>query len=158
LRLSNLYGDPEPWQAQQDSILTVFAVLNCEKYPPSLSYLLVTASIMMWLLACFESQMLTLVNRPLLIFGRVPLFFYLIHLPLIHGAALAVTFLRGLPVDWLLGRGTQAFPTIPAPEYGVNLPTVYLVWVLIILLLYPLCKNFSRYKHHHPETRWLGYI
>jgi uncharacterized membrane protein len=158
LRLNNLYGDPEPWQAQQDSIFTVFAVLNCEKYPPSLSYLLVTASIMMWLLAFFESQKLILVKGPLLIFGRVPLFFYLIHLPLIHGAALAVTFLRGLPVDWLLGRDSQAFPTIPAPEYGLNLPTVYLVWVLMILLLYPLCKIFSRFKHHHPEIRWLGYI
>jgi uncharacterized membrane protein len=158
LRLSNIYGDPEPWQAQQNPLFTVFAILNCEKYPPSLSYLLVTISIMMLLLAFFESKKLILVKEPLLIFGRVPLFFYLIHLPLIHGTALAVTYFRDLPVDWLLGRGSHAFPTIPAPEYGFNIPTVYFVWVVMILLLYPLCKLFSAYKYHHPEIRWLSYI
>jgi uncharacterized membrane protein len=140
LRLINLYGDPEPWLAQKYPLFTVFAVLNCEKYPPSLSYLLMTLSIMM------------------LIFGRVPLFFYLIHLPLIHSTALAVTYLRELPVDWLLGRGIHAFSTIPAPEYGFNLPMVYGIWMVILLLLYPLCKGFARYKLHHPERWWLSYI
>lgn len=158
LRLSNLYGDPEPWQVQQNPLFTVFAVLNCEKYPPSLSYLLVTISIMMLLLAFFGSQKLILVKEPLLIFGRVPLFFYLLHLPLIHGTALFVTYFRGLPIDWLLGRGRHAFPTIPAPEYGFNLSTVYCVWIVMVLLLYPLCKLFSSYKLHHPEIRWLSYI
>jgi uncharacterized membrane protein len=158
LRLSNFYGDPEPWQVQQNALFTVFSILKCEKYPPSLSYLLVTISIMMLVLAFFESKKLILVKEPLLIFGRVPLFFYLIHLPLIHGTALAVTYFRGLPVDWLLGRDLHAFPTIPAPEYGFNLSTVYFVWVVMILLLYPLCKLFSAYKYHHPEIRWLSYI
>lgn len=158
LRLSNFYVDPEPWQVQQNALFTVFSILKCEKYPPSLSYLLVTISIMMLLLAFFESKKLILVKEPLLIFGRVPLFFYLIHLPLIHGTALAVTYFRGLQVDWLLGRGSHAFPTIPAPEYGFNLPTVYFVWVVMILILYPLCKLFSAYKYHHPEIRWLSYI
>ena len=158
LRLSNIYGDPDPWQAQQDPLFTVFAILKCEKYPPSLSYLLMTLSITMLLLTLFEWFNLILVREPLLIFGRVPLFFYLIHLPLIHGTALAVTYFKGLPVDWLLGRGSHAFPTIPAPEYGFNLPTVCFVWVVMILLLCPLCKLFSAYKYHHPEIRWLSYI
>ncbi len=158
LRLNNIYGDPEPWQAQRNPLFTVFAILNCEKYPPSLSYLLITISIMMLLLAFFESQKLILVKEPLLMFGQVPLFFYLIHLPLIHGTALALTYFRGLPIDWQFGRGRHAFPTIPTPEYGFNLPTVYCVWVVMILLLYPLCKNFSRFKLNHPEIRWLSYI
>jgi uncharacterized membrane protein len=135
LRLSNMYGDPEPWIAQQDPLFTVFSILNCEKYPPSLSYLLMTLSIMMLLLAVFEEwRNQTLTSELLLIFGRVPLFFYLIHLPLIHGTALAVTYFRGLPVDWLLGHGNHAFPTIPAPEYGFNLPMVYGIWMAILLL------------------------
>ena len=158
LRLSNLYGDPEPWQAQHNPLFTVFAVLNCEKYPPSLAYLLMTISIMMFLLALFEWRNLGMVREPLLIFGRVPLFFYLLHLPLIHCAALAITYFRGLPVDWLLGRGRHAFPTMPSPEYGYNLPTVYAIWVAMLLLLYPVCKLFARYKLHHPELRWLSYI
>jgi uncharacterized membrane protein len=158
LRLGNLYGDPEPWPDQQDPLFTVFAILNCEKYPPSLLYLLVTLSMMMFLLALFERRNLILIREPLLIFGRVPLFFYLIHLPLIHGAALAVTYFRGLPVDWLLGRGSHAFPTMPAPEYGFNLPMVYGIWMVMLLLLYPLCKLFSSYKYNHPEIRWLSYI
>jgi hypothetical protein len=149
LRLSNLYGDPEAWQAQDDPFFTVFAVLNCQKYPPSLSYLLMTLSVMMLLITLFEGLNLILVRKPLLTFGRVPLFFYLIHLPLIHGIALAVTYFRGLPVDWLLGHGNHAFPTIPAPEYGFNLSTVYWIWMIILLLLYPLCKLFSSYKYNH---------
>jgi uncharacterized membrane protein len=158
LRLSNIYGDPEPWQTQQNPLFTVFAILNCEKYPPSLSYLLMTLSTMMLLLTLFEWFNLTLVREALLIFGRVPLFFYLIHLPLIHGIALAVTYFRGLPIDWLLGRGSHTFPTIPAPEYGFDLPMVYGIWMVILLLLYPLCKGFARYKLHHPERWWLSYI
>jgi hypothetical protein len=117
-----------------------------------------TMSIMTFLLALFEWRKFVLVRKPLLIFGQVPLFFYLIHLPLIHGTALSVTYFRGLPVDWLLGRGQHSFPTIPSPEYGYNLPTVYGIWFVMILLLYPLCKLFARYKHHHPEIRWLCYI
>lgn len=158
LRLINLYGDPEPWQAQRNPLFTVFAILNCEKYPPSLSYLLMTSSVMMLLLTLFEWFNLIQVREPLLIFGRVPLFFYLIHLPLIHGTALAVTYFRELPVDWLLGRGLHAFPTIPAPEYGFNLPTVYSIWMVMLLLLYPFCAMFEKYKLHHPEMRWLSYI
>jgi uncharacterized membrane protein len=158
LRLSNWYGDPKPWLTQQNPLFTVFAVLNCEKYPPSLSYLLMTLSIMMLLLTLFEWHNLILIKKPLLVFGRVPLFFYLIHLPLIHGTALAITYFRGLPVDWLLGRGQDDFPTIPAPEYGFSLATVYGIWIVLLLLLFPLCTVFARYKRHHPELRWLSYI
>jgi hypothetical protein len=113
---------------------------------------------MMLLLTLFEWHNLFLIKEPLLIFGRVPLFFYLIHLPLIHGSALAITYFRGLPIDWLLGRGRHVFPTIPAPEYGYNLPTVYGIWMVLLLLLFPLCTIFSRFKHHHPGIRWLSYI
>ena len=158
LRLGNLYGDPKPWHVQQDPLFTVFAILNCEKYPPSLLYLLITLSIMALLLTLFEFHKLNLVKKPLLIFGRVPLFFYLIHLPLIHGTALAVTYFRRLPTDWLFGRGLHAFPTIPGSEYGFNLTTVYGTWMVMLLLLYPICKIFSGYKSRHPETWWLSFI
>ena len=157
IRLTNVYGDPKPWLPQQDPLFTVFAILNCEKYPPSLSYLLMTFSIMMLLLALFEGDNRFLIKESLLIFGRVPLFFYLIHLPLIHGSAMALTYYRGLPIDWLLGRQND-FPEIPAPEYGYNLATVYIVWLVMIVILYPLCSIFARYKFNHPENRWLSYL
>ncbi|ESS72760.1 putative membrane protein [Methyloglobulus morosus KoM1] len=111
LRLSNIYGDPEPWQAQQDPLFTVFAVLNCEKYPPSLSYLLVTISIMMLLLSLFEGFNLLLLREPLLIFGRVPLFFYLAHLPLIHGTRLLSHISGGYRLIGCLAVAVMLFPT-----------------------------------------------
>lgn len=86
------------------------------------------------------------------------LIFYLIYIPLIHGSALVITYFRGLPVDWLLGHGGHAFPRIPAPEYGYNLPTVYSIWMVLLLLLFPLCAIFERYKRNHPEIRLLSYL
>lgn len=158
LRLGNVYGDPYPWIAQKDALFTLFSILNCEKYPPSLLYLLMTLGLMFFGLVLFEWDKPHLFRKPLLIFGRVPLFFYLIHLPLIHGAALFLAYARGFPVDWLLGHGRHAFPTIPAAEYGYNLATVYGLWLMFMMILYPLCSYYAQFKHKHPDIVWLGYL
>jgi uncharacterized membrane protein len=156
LRLNNIYGD-QPWVAQKDSLFTLFAILNCGKYPPSLLYLLMTLGPMLLGLVLFESSKLHQFSRPLLAFGRVPLFFYLIHLMLIHGTALVVILFRDMPIDWL-HHGFGFMPNLPAPEYGYNLVTVYAVWLLMLLLLYPLCHVYARFKQQHPEIRWLAYL
>ncbi|MGZ8237950.1 MAG: hypothetical protein ACXWTY_08785 [Methylobacter sp.] len=144
LRLNNIYGDPRPWLPQKNLLFTIFAVLNCEKYPPSLLYLLMTLGPALLGLVLFEWNKLHRFCRPLITLGRVPLFFYLIHLALIHGAALALTQFRGLPIDWLFrGSGRLPFPTMPASEYGYDLTTVYGVWLVLLILLHPLCYAYA---------------
>ena len=148
-----------PGYCRKDLLFTFFSVLNCEKYPPFLLYLLMSLGPMSLGLALFEWNKLHQFCRPLITLGRVPLFFYLIHLPLIHGATLAITHLRGLPIDWLFrGSGRLPFPTMPACEYGYDLTTVYGVWLALLIILYPICYIYSRFKQQHPEIRWLNYI
>jgi uncharacterized membrane protein len=156
LRLNNIYGD-KPWVFQKDALFSFFAVLNCSKYPPSLLYLLMTLGPMLLGLVVFESKKLPGINRLLLIFGRVPLLFYLIHLMLIHATALAIIQLRGLPIDWMY-RGSRFIPKMPSPEYGYDLPTVYAVWLVMLALLYPICHAYARFKQQHPQMRWLAYL
>ena len=84
LRFSNLYGNPRPWSAQNNLLFTIFSFIDVHKYPPSLLYLLMTLGPGLILLAFFDRGTPRLL-RPFLVFGRVPLFYYLLHLPLIHG-------------------------------------------------------------------------
>ncbi len=159
LRLNNIYGDPRPWLPQKDSLFTFFAVLNCEKYPPSLLYLLITLGLMFFLLTLFEWNRLHRFGRPLIIFGRVPLFFYIIHFFLVHSAALAVAWFRGLPTDWLFqGFGLPPFTVLRGPESGYDLATVYGVVIALLVILYPICYAYAQLKQRHREIRWLSYL
>ncbi|WP_374087010.1 DUF1624 domain-containing protein [Methylomicrobium lacus] len=159
LRLGNLYGDPQPWAPQKNGLFTLFSLVNFQKYPPSLLYLLMMLGLMFIGLALFESRSLRLIRQPLLTVGKVPLFFYLLHIYLIHGAALAVTHLRGLPDAWLFaGSVAHPFPAVPAPEYGYDLPAVYGVWLAALVLLYPLCLVFMRIKQRYRHVAWLSYL
>ena len=134
-------------------------MVNFEKYPPSLLYLLVTLGLMFIGLSLFESLKLQIIRQPLLTVGKAPLFFYLLHIYLIHGAALAVTYYRGMTVDWLLtGSSRVPFPEIPSPEYGYDLPVVYGVWLAVLALLYPFCHIFVRIKRQYPHIVWLSYL
>jgi uncharacterized membrane protein len=159
LRLNNVYGDPHPWLPQKDGLFTLFAVLNCEKYPPSLLYLLMTLGPMMFVLALLEWKKMHRFGLSFIIFGKVPLFFYLIHLLLIHGAAVAITLFRGMSSDWLFrGSGRFPFPTIPTSEYGYDLATVYGVWLVLLILLYPVCYVYAWFKQRYQGRGWLAYI
>jgi uncharacterized membrane protein len=159
LRGFNLYGDPEPWGQQKNVLFTLFAILNCQKYPPSLLYLLMTLGPMLMTLVWLEGCRLQYWFSPLLVFGQVPLFFYLLHLLVIHGAAVCLALLRGFPVDWLF-HGSERFPfvTMPKSEYAYDLSSVYVVWVIVLCALYPLCSVYSRFKQKHPHYRWLAYL
>jgi len=153
LRLFNLYGDSSLWSTQKDSLTTFFSFINVSKYPPSLLYLLITLSVMFLLLLLFEWVKVPWFNKPLLIFGKTPLFFYVLHIPLIHGAMALILQIRGLPNDWLFeGSITKPFPEVPVPEYGYDLSTVYFFWLLVVCLLFPLCNVFSSYKRNYPEN------
>jgi uncharacterized membrane protein len=150
LRAINVYGDPHHWSAQQNALFTFFSFLNCEKYPPSLLYLLMTLGPAIAMLALFDRE-LGAWSRPLVIFGRVPLFYYLLHLPL----------LRVLVIGWAVVKyGKQVFTLAqdqPPPDWGYSLPVVYLIWLAVVLLLYPACRWFAGVKQRRREA-WLSYL
>jgi hypothetical protein len=159
LRIGNFYGDPHAWTPQKNALFTLFSILNFEKYPPSLLYLLATAGMTFIGLALFEELKLERIRRPLLTVGKAPLFFYLLHIYLIHGAALAVTRYRELPIRWLMtGSADTPYPEIPSPEFGYDLPVVYGIWLTLLLLLYPCCLAFVRIKRRYPHLAWLSYF
>ena len=118
LRWSNLYGDPFPWTTERSPILTVASFLNCEKYPPSLLYVLMTLGPMLLMLAAFEGVRARPWN-PLLVFGRVPLFYYLLHLPLLHGSGARRRTVALRPVR--LHAGSAAVAARPASRLSDRL-------------------------------------
>ncbi|WP_074311336.1 DUF1624 domain-containing protein [Singulisphaera sp. GP187] len=152
LRALNVYGDPRPWTVQATPLLTVASFLNCLKYPPSLLYLLMTLGPALFALAWLD-RLPSFLAGPLATFGRVPLFFFLLQMPLAHGLGVAVAALRGQPVAWL-------FETAPfqSPEgYNNSLATVYLCWVVAIAILYLPCRWFADVKRRRRDP-WLSYF
>ncbi|MFO0957782.1 MAG: heparan-alpha-glucosaminide N-acetyltransferase domain-containing protein [Isosphaeraceae bacterium] len=154
LRCLNLYGDPHPWETRQDGVFTVLSFVNVEKYPPSLEFLLMTLGPSIALLPVIEWCRGPWVG-PLVTLGRVPQFFYVAHLYLIHFLIAIVTIFRlGLWRSLELAEG----PFIPPEDHGFGLPVVYLAWAAVIVLLYPACRWFSGLKRRHRDNVWLSYL
>ena len=154
LRWSNLYGDMSPWSSQPSIAMTVASFLNVTKYPPSLLYLLMTLGPGIFNLGLLERIKLKDSN-PFIVFGRVPMFYYLLHLPVIHGLAVLLAWLRYHRVDFMLRnppslfRGsTDGFPA----DYGYSLAVVYLIWIGVVLALYPACKWFAALKQRNKSV------
>jgi uncharacterized membrane protein len=124
LRATNLYGDPAPWTAEDGWLPTVLSVINCEKYPPSLLYLAMTLGPGLLLLAAFEHARGGLANA-IITFGRVPLFFYVLHIFVIHALAAALAWLVLGSAGWLFGQPPMNRPA----NYSLSLPGIYLVWL-----------------------------
>jgi uncharacterized membrane protein len=147
LRRVNVYGDPDLWSQQRDGLFTVLSFLNCHKYPPSLLFLLMTLGPALLLLACFE-RLPHLPGRPLLIFGRVPMFYYLIHIPFIHALAVGAALVR-------YGPAVLDAEQIPQ-DYGYSLPVVYGIWLGVVMAVYPVCRWFAGVKRRS-RAAWLSY-
>lgn len=131
LRGLNVYGDPQPWAVRDDLTSTVMSFLNGTKQPPSLLYLLMTLGPAFLALAALDRGMGRL-GVPLRQIGRVPLFFFLLQWPVIHGLAALAAALRGEPIGWMF-----RFPPFENPPgYGDSLAVVYLSWVIVVVLLY----------------------
>lgn len=152
LRGINIYGDPQPWRVEGDWLATALSFINCEKYPPSLSFLLMTLGLSLVFLAMLEGRQYRILNifRNL---GQVPLFFYLLHLPVIHLMAVGVTMLRGQEVAWLFEDPFFAKPD----SYGDQLAMIYGFWLVAMLMLYPMCAWYRGYKHAH-RYPWMKYL
>jgi uncharacterized membrane protein len=151
LRFTNKYGDARLWQEQKDLEFTTFSFLNCSKYPPSLLYLLMTLGPSITLLGLAEY----IPERPfrwLVYFGQVPMFFYILHIFVIHLVAAGLANYRfGVPM-WDLQTYNNS-----RPEMGYPLWAVYLFWVGLILLLYVPCKWYAGVKARHKSV-WLSYL
>lgn len=144
LRASNLYGDPRPWAHQERPWFTLFSFLNCSKYPPSLLYLLMTLGPVLLVLGLLENSRIH-PPKQIIVFGRVPFFFYILHFFLLHGLAVLTR-----SVDTLIS------PDAESPgRFG--LPGVYLIWLIAVLALYPLCTRFAALKQRS-QSRWLSYF
>jgi uncharacterized membrane protein len=157
LRAINIYGDPRRWETQKSAAFTVLSSLNTTKYPPSLLYLLMTlgpALLFLWAVDAGTPRWL----RPALTVGKVPMFYYLLHIPLIHLIAIAVCYARYGQIHWMFESPTlDQFPITPPPDWGYSLPIVYLVWGLVVLTLYPLCRWFAGVKQRRSDA-WLSYF
>jgi uncharacterized membrane protein len=148
----NLYGNTPGWKEQGTPLNTLFAILDCRKYPPSLSYLLMTLGPALIVLAWLDRGTPVWL-RPALVFGRVPLFFYLLHLPLIHGLSVLVHRLRFTDVGWLFDMPGAR----PPPGAGFSLAGTYLAWIIVLLILYPVCRWFADLKRRRRDP-WLSYL
>ena len=164
LRGLNLYGDPRPWAAAdpgqegRPALPALLAFLNTTKYPASLDFLLMTLGPTIALVPLIEGARGALA-RWLTVFGRVPFFYYMLHIPLIHALAIVVSKLRtGTVSPWLFANHPMGNP--PPPEgYTWSLPLLYMMWAVAILLLYPACRWYAGLKARRSGAgRVLSYL
>jgi uncharacterized membrane protein len=162
LRGFNLYGDPRPWNVAAPGrngarpMPELLAFLNTTKYPASLSFLLMTLGPIIALIPLLEGLRGALVRR-ITIFGRVPFFYYVLHIPLIHAMALVVSKIRlGFVSPWLFANHPMGNPEPPA-GYVWSLPLLYLIWGIAIVLLYFACRWFAKLKARRNDW-WLSYL
>ena len=148
LRGGNFYGDPADWAQQADPVRTLLSILNCQKYPPSLSFVLMTLGPMLAAWPLWERWDGPLA-RFLITFGRVPLFFYVVHLFVIHALAMAIVYAQvGEIPKWLWD-----FPPGHAGAgAGVDLPALYVIWAGVVAFHYPICRWYGALKGRHPRS------
>jgi uncharacterized membrane protein len=155
LRLVNFYGDPSLWSTQKNSLFTFLSFVNTSKYPPSLLFSLMTIGIMfmsLWLAENLKNRFSRIIN----VYGRVPFFYYLIHLYLIHSLMIALMFLQGFQLtDLSFGPFQYGRPKTGS---GIELWAVYLIWLSVVTFIYPFCRWYGNFKSAHKEKRWLRYL
>ena len=153
LRWVNVYGDPHLWTPQRDLLFTIFSFIDTVKYPPSLLYLMMTLGPAIASLALLE-KVKGRVAEFFIVFGRVPFFYYVLHLLLIHSLAYIAAIISGHDPGFM----TANVPPWEWPgAYGFDLPVVYLAWVAVILMLYPACRWYAALKQRN-KSPLLSYL
>ncbi|MBA3657211.1 MAG: hypothetical protein H0W69_07655, partial [Gemmatimonadaceae bacterium] len=148
LRGINVIGDSQHWAPQKTALFTFFSFLNTSKYPPSLLYLLMTLGPAIIALA-FLDRVRGKIADFFLVFGRVPLFYYILHIPLVN-------VIGSLLYTWHNGHWPSTNPLFN-PIGADGLPVVYLSWILVVALLYPVCRWYMKLKARS-NNRWLSYL
>ncbi|NEU10107.1 DUF1624 domain-containing protein [Flavihumibacter sp. R14] len=155
LRLINSYGDPVTWTPQETTVFTFLSFINVTKYAPSLMFCLVTLGIMFLMLA-FTERSASRLGRIVSVYGKVPLFYFLMHFLLIHLLLVALLFLQGFSWEQMeFASGTFGRPK--GVESGVALGVVYLLWIAVLVILYKPCLWYGKYKATHGDW-WLKYL
>ena len=154
LRTFDFYGDPLKWTSKSSTLGTCFSFFNCQKNPASLLFLLITLGPMLILLSLLENRFLPApITRFLITFGRVPLFFFLTHLYVIKLLATVAAAARQFLPAFLAVPGVTASPGV-----SLDLPYVYLWFVVVMVVMYFPCRWFARVKARHKNTWWLSYL
>jgi len=154
------YGDPSPWTTQVSAVYTGLSFLNTTKYPPSLLFLLMTLGPALLVLAWLDRRGLSRSN-PLIVFGRVPLFYFVLHFFAAHALAVLLAVISHGSAAW--GFMFQPVPSMGGPAkafpqgFGYELWVVYAVWIAIVAGLYPLCRWFAQLKERRRDW-WLSYL
>ena len=146
IRLINFYGDANKWTSQPNFIFTILDFIDTTKYPPSLLYLLMTLGPSIYILYLLEKYK-GFDKSFFIVFGRVPMFYYLLHVPVIHLLAVLIANATGVNPDFMF----RSFPFFWETDWGYSLPAVYLVWIVVVVGLYPVCylyKNFKEQKKY----------
>lgn len=155
LRFINVYGDPLKWSSQKSALFTFLSFINTTKYPVSLLFTLLFLGITFLVLYLSEKNE----NRftgILSVYGKVPLFYFTIHLFLIHSLMFAMLFIQGFTGnDLVFGAFNNGRPKAGG---GVDLAAIYVIWVSVVAILYPLCKWYGKYKSEHRENKFLRYL
>ena len=156
LRGINLYGDLVPWSPQNSTAKTIMSFFNVTKYPPSLLYICITMGPAFLFLYAFESTKNKLTDF-FLVFGRVPLFYYFLHVFVIHTLVIIGTLIFGGNWEDMI-LDASSFINANLATYGYSLFITYLIWIVVVLFLYPLCKKYMIYKATNKDKWWLSYL
>ena len=157
LRFIDFYGDPGHWMSQKNLLYTFLDFMDVQKYPPSLLYMCATVGCALIFLAVVKNTKSRLA-KIIIIYGRVPFFYYILHFYLLSTLNIILYLSRGHS----LAEGMKDVPGMPfkfgTPGEGYNLWVVYGIWIAVVVALYPLCKWYDNYKTNHKEKWWLSYL
>ncbi len=154
LRLFNIYGDPAKWSVQKNSLFTLLSFINLSKYPPSLLFTLLMLGIMLMVLWMADGVKNKVIDT-LCVYGKVPLFYFVVHLYLIHLLMLVMVLMQGFGFhDLNFGALSNGRPK----GSGVELEFIYLIWIGVVLLLFPICRWYGQYKANHKDQVMLRYL
>ncbi len=155
LRYTNLYGDPSKWAFQpRGNAFTILSFFNVSKYPPSLLYCCITLGPAMIALSLLEKTSAAW-TRKVSVFGRVAFYYYLWHFFLVHFTCVVLFFVSGKGIKDIIDYNSPFL--FRNMQWGYPLWTVYVIWILLMFILYPICKKYDQYKSTHKQW-WLSYI
>jgi len=157
LRYTNVYGDPLHWSAQKNTLYTFLSFMDVQKYPPSLLYMCATIGPALIFMGSVKNTGSRLA-KILTVYGRVPMFYYVIHFYVLCTISIVLYLSRGHS----FAEGLKGVPGMPwkftAPGEGYSLAVTYGIWIAVVIALYPVCKMYDKYKRSHPEKKWLSYL
>lgn len=153
LRFSNIYGDNGHWSQQKNAIFTLLSFINTAKYPPSLLFILMTLGPAILFLA-LVGRPLNKITNIIAVYGRVPMFYYILHIYFIHVAFIITGLITGYTLSQLFASNILE----RSHGFGFRLWAVYIIWIALVAFLYPLCKWYDAYKIANRQKWWLSYL